>query len=78
MLHWLYKENWAVREGPWKLIGQDDEVLLANLASDPGETIDHRDSHPSVEQRLVGLHNRFILELGKDPNVAAQSPGATG
>jgi arylsulfatase A-like enzyme len=73
-LYWVYKDDWAVREGPWKIVGRGDEIFLANLALDPTETIDHRQSHRHVEIRLIDLHNRWILELMRDPNVASQAP----
>jgi arylsulfatase A-like enzyme len=73
-LYWVYKEDWAVREGPWKIVGQGDDIFLANLALDPTETIDHAKSHRHVQNRLVDLHNRWILKLSQDANVASQAP----
>jgi arylsulfatase A len=76
VLYWVYKEDWAVREGPWKIIGQGDEIFLANLALDPTETINYAQTHRHIQNRLVDLHNRWIMELSRDPNVANQAPGS--
>lgn len=75
-LYWVYKDDWAVREGPWKIVGQGNEIFLANLALDPTETVDYRHSHRHIENRLVDLHNRWIMDLSRDPNVANQAPGS--
>ena len=76
VLYWVYKDDWAVREGPWKIVGRGNDIFLANLALDPTETINHSKSHRHVETRLIDLHNRWILELSRDPNVASQATSA--
>lgn len=73
-LFWVYQNHWAVREGPWKLIGEGDKIFLANLALDPTERVDYRQSHGHIERRLVDLYNNWITELSSDPNVADQAP----
>jgi arylsulfatase A len=75
-LFWVYKDDWAVREGPWKLVGRGSEIFLGNLALDPTEQVNHAASHRHVEVRLVDAYNRWILDLSRDPNVANQA-GAT-
>ena len=37
ILHWRYADGWAVREGPWKLLGEHDApTMLVNLIDDLG------------------------------------------
>lgn len=74
-LNWEYKDDWAVREGPWKIVGQGDDVFLANLALDPTETTDYAASHRHIQNRLIDLSNRWRLELNRDPNVSNHGSG---
>jgi arylsulfatase A len=73
VLYWVYKDDWAVREGPWKIVGRGNDIFLANLALDPTEKTNYSSSHRHIEARLVDLHNRWIMELQRDPNVARQA-----
>ena len=75
-LFWVYKDDWAVREGPWKIVGRGGDVFLANLDLDPTETIDYSASHRHIEFRLIDLYNRWMLQLSRDPNVSNHGPGA--
>src|SRR6266550_2118982 len=60
-LFWEMGRQTAVRKGPWKLVlhGQlvegappEDEVFLADLASDPAERTNLRQSHPEITREL--------------------------
>ena len=60
-LFWEMGRQTAVRKGPWKLVlhGQlvegappEDEVFLADLASDPAERTNLRESHPEITREL--------------------------
>ena len=62
--------QWAVRSGPWKLIGSsrdttdgrkpiDIKNFLANIDLDPGEKQDFADEHPEVVTRLHQLHQQW-------------------
>jgi arylsulfatase A-like enzyme len=75
-LHWQVgrgaNADWAVREGPWKLIGnardtgqsaaQSERIplFLAHLEWDPGETINRAEQHPEIVARLRELHERHL------------------
>lgn len=68
--HWQTGGNqWAVREGDWKLIGnprdtsntaplgRNDKQFLVNLADDPGERKNVAAEHPEIVQRLQKQHD---------------------
>lgn len=68
VLHWQVGNQWAVRQGPWKLIGngqdpvggtlnaEDKKLFLANLDDDPAEQQNQARAQPEVVQRLLRLH----------------------
>lgn len=76
VLHWLVgggkREQWAVREGDWKLIGnvqsspdptltaEDKTLFLSNLASDVGERNNLAGQHPDIVRRLSKLHADWL------------------
>lgn len=74
-LHWMMNNQWAVREGDWKLIANptdsskkapltaDDKLFLANLAADPGEMKNLAKANPQVVQRLQKLHQEWAAEV---------------
>jgi len=43
---WAYRNQSAVRQGPWKLLVQDNRAQLFNLATDPREQTDLAPQHP--------------------------------
>ncbi|MEX2216919.1 MAG: sulfatase-like hydrolase/transferase, partial [Phycisphaeraceae bacterium] len=68
-LHWQVGNQWAVRQGPWKLIHNvnpsgtepaltpaDRPFFLANLDDDPGERKNLAKKHPDIVKRLESLH----------------------
>jgi len=68
LLHWKLGNQWAVRQGPWKLLHRpndeadavklapaDKEWFLVNVEEDPGERTNRRDTEPGVFERLRGL-----------------------
>ncbi len=73
--YWQLRNQWAVREGPWKLIvnardttdGRDvknlKEPFLANLTEDPSERTNLAGEHPDVVERLTNLHGRWIADV---------------
>lgn len=69
VMHWVYGDEWAVREGPWKMVVNGQDIFLANLALDPTETINHQASHLHIQMHLIDRHNAWSLELSRDPNV---------
>ena len=70
-LHWDLGEQWAVREGDWKLIGNpkdtsnkgplgpSDKLFLANLADDIGEMHNRAAAKPEVVRRLKAVHDEW-------------------
>jgi len=73
--HWQLGNQWAVREGDWKLIvnardttdGRNVKTLkepfLANLAKDPAERTDFAKDNPGVVERLTALHDQWLVEV---------------
>lgn len=68
VLQWRLGNQWAVREGPWKLLHRpndagdaqklapgDQEWFLANVVEDPGERRNLAGSHPDVVAHLKTL-----------------------
>jgi arylsulfatase A len=70
-LHWELAEQWAIREGNWKLIGNPkdtsqkgpltdaDKLFLANLADDVGEMHNQAAAQPAIVARLKRLHDEW-------------------
>jgi arylsulfatase A len=67
-LRWDMGGQWAVRQGPLKLMGglpakvdgqalsaKDRKLFLANIANDPGETSNLAEQHPDIVARLREL-----------------------
>ena len=69
-LCWIWQERWAVREGPWKLVGDAlRSVSLYNLRDDPGESRDRAPSERDVVRRLAEVHDAWANRLRSDPSV---------
>ncbi len=64
-LFWRFGVQYAVREGPWKLVraGRDVPVALYNLAEDPGEQHDRSAQEPAVVRRLQGLFDEWNAKM---------------
>jgi arylsulfatase A len=72
VLHWHMGQQWAVREGPWKLIGNANDTtnaesakvkiptFLSNVDADPGERSDQSSANPDVVRRLRQLHDEWL------------------
>lgn len=64
-LHWLFGQNWAVREGPWKLMGKGGKAtFLMNLEADLAEKKSLLEEKPEISNRLLSLHREWIAEVG--------------
>ena len=69
------KPQWAVRDGPWKLIGnpndtshvapleEGDDLFLVNLNDDIGERTNLRNQHHELVKKLNKLHEDWIQEV---------------
>lgn len=67
--------QWAVRSGPWKLIGnpqdtsnkgpitEQDKLFLCNLDADVTEMTNLANQHPDVVNKLSTLHQEWIQSL---------------
>lgn len=74
--HWQLRNQWAVRQGPWKLImnprdtsdGRSIQQLkgpfLFNIEADPSETTNLAERNPDIIKRLTGLHEEWALDVG--------------
>jgi arylsulfatase A len=73
--HWQFKDQWAVREGDWKLLGNPkdnsakapltdaDRLFLANLGRDVSEMTNYAKDHPDVVERLKRLHEEWATQF---------------
>jgi arylsulfatase A-like enzyme len=81
VLLWRLGDQWAVREGPWKLLHnpndtadkqklspEDKEWFLANIDNDPGEKTNEARQHPDIVLRLRALSPPGGGKLGKRKN----------
>ena len=76
VFHWMWQDQWAVREGEWKLIGNGrdttglesrhaprkemGELYLANLAEPLPESKNHAANQPEVVARLRQMHEDWL------------------
>lgn len=76
VFHWMWQDQWAIREGNWKLIGNGrdttglesrhaprkdmGELYLANLADGPPESINHATDRPDLVERLRRMHDEWL------------------
>jgi arylsulfatase A len=75
IFHWQLGQQWAVRKGPWKLIGnpQDtsqkgrltdsDKLFLVNIDEDPSEMTNVAGRHPQIVEELRGLHESWARDV---------------
>ncbi|MFP6765437.1 MAG: sulfatase-like hydrolase/transferase [Planctomycetaceae bacterium] len=76
--HWQTgRDQWAVRSGDWKLIGNprdtsnqaaltpQDRLFLSNLAQDHTEMKNQAADHPDIVKRLQTLHAEWKQELSE-------------
>ena len=65
VLHWLFGEAWAVRQGAWKLIGEGEKAFsLFNVEKDLEEKISHLSEQPELVAELTKLHRQWIASVG--------------
>jgi arylsulfatase A-like enzyme len=64
VLHWQWFNNWAVREGNWKLIGKGDEASsLGNLSDPDPENKNYLEEKPDLAKRLQALHDDWLKDV---------------
>lgn len=64
-LHWLFGDAWAVRKGPWKLMGEGESPrVLVNLENDLGEGSNQIKDQAGLTDELLKLHRKWIESVG--------------
>lgn len=65
VLHFAWGNQWAVREGDWKLIGRkpDKVTHLVNVADEEPEKQRYEKEKPEIVERLLGLHRNWVKEV---------------
>ncbi len=69
VFHWQLGGQWAVREGPWKLVvngrgaKKDEKTFLSNMPKDPTERHNIAEKHPDVVARLKKLHAQWRKDV---------------
>jgi arylsulfatase A-like enzyme len=68
-LHFQWHVNWAVRDGDWKLIGNDrsKKMTLHNLVGDEPEKKNWLKEKPEIIARLKKLHEAWAKEVSPEP-----------
>ena len=77
--HWMWQDQWAVREGEWKLIGNGrdttglesrhaprkemGDLYLANLEDELPESVNHAESRPEIVARLHKMHTEWLRSV---------------
>ncbi|MGY8769007.1 MAG: sulfatase-like hydrolase/transferase [Pirellulales bacterium] len=65
-MHWGWSAIWAVREGPWKLLGNRDNVQqLVSLDDDQPERKNYLKEKPKLAKRLHELHLQWVKETSE-------------
>lgn len=69
-LHFQWHINWAVRDGDWKLIGNDrgGKMSLHNLAEEKPEVKNHFQEKPAIAARLKKLHEAWAKDVSGGTN----------
>jgi len=64
VMHWGWRDTWAVRSGDWKLIGRGDKPQgLYYLAEAQPERTDYADRFPQLVDRLHAQHSDWLAEV---------------
>ena len=70
--------QWAVRQGPWKLLGNArdrgipknappvDKLFLANLEISQGEENNLQSQHPEVVAKLQAIRDKHVADIVRD------------
>jgi len=62
-LFWRMGKDWAVRRGPWKLVGRDGKAQLFNLDDDIGERTDLSDRKPALVRDLLASLKKWERDV---------------
>ena len=64
-LFWRMRETWAVRRGPWKLVGEGEKFQLFNLDDDIGERKDLSAQDPALIKDLLASFKAWEQDVDK-------------
>ena len=69
-LHFAWGNQWAVREGEWKLIGnvKNSNVSLHNLSDKEPEAINYVKDKPDLVNHLLSLHDAWAKDVSPKEN----------
>jgi len=62
-LFWRHRKQWAVRKGPWKLLGKGEKQYLYNLTDDIGEKNDLADTRPEIVEAIQAEYLAWEKEV---------------
>ena len=63
-LFWRRGKEWAVRRGPWKLVGNaKSEMILFNLDDDIEEQKDLAKESPNIVEELLVLYREWEKDV---------------
>jgi arylsulfatase A-like enzyme len=72
VLHFQWRNSWAVRKGDWKLIGNKQgkpknemRYTLHHLTDEKPEVTDYAEENPARVRELIALHESWIRNLDK-------------
>ena len=72
VLHFQWRNSWAVRKGDWKLIGNKQgkpknemRYTLHHLTDEKPEVTDYAEEKPALVRELIALHESWIRNLDK-------------
>ena len=64
VMHWKWRNGWAVRQGDWKLIGEGNKgKSLGNLSDLKPEKKNYIKEKPDIAKRLKALYNEWLKEV---------------
>lgn len=63
VLHFAWRDNWAIRKGEWKLISQGKTPTLHRLSDAEPEAEDYATEYPEIVRELSDLHHQWLKEV---------------
>lgn len=63
VLYFQWQNNWAVREGDWKLIRQGKNSTLHNLADENPEEKDYHEEKPEIVEALLDRYDEWAADV---------------
>lgn len=62
-LFWKIGDDWAVRKGNWKIVGDKEGCYLYNLADDIGESRDLANARPEIVKEFSEQYRKWAAEM---------------